>query len=392
MSTCSKQIILIIAYGFFPAKQYGGPPVSVRGFSEQLSDEYDIRIVTRNHDLRNSSRLDGIAEGWNRFKEGYQVLYLSDRDFSLAKCMTIVDEVKPSLIYFQSFFAAQVVIPFLFSGIRRGIPILIASRGEFLEAAIRQKKYKKIPYLWALGILGIKKRCYFQATSMIEADAIKQTFSVDSSRILLLNNFPFIPSVISEKKEMSKAGELRLVFISRIVPHKNLDLALRALEKVKSNVTLYIYGIEENHAYWVGCKKIIARLPQNISVFYMGYKTYDQLAKVMKEYDALILPSKSENYGHTIVEAMHLGVVPIISNRTPWQDLEKNDAGYALDLKEELFADSIEKLANMDETAKLQMSGNAQSFIAREINVDAIKRSYIQTFDYIMNSVGMKNK
>ena len=57
-----KNRILIITEGFFPGKNYGGPPVSVNNFCS-LMEGFECFIVTRDHDLGEKSDIKAYTKG-----------------------------------------------------------------------------------------------------------------------------------------------------------------------------------------------------------------------------------------------------------------------------------------------------------------------------------------
>ncbi len=67
------------------------------------------------------------------------------------------------------------------------------------------------------------------------------------------------------------------------------------------------------------------------------------MRKTLAQHDVLFLPTRSENFGHVIHEALSVGVPVLISDQTPWSDLEANGAGWniALDASSE-FVRAIE--------------------------------------------------
>ena len=49
----------------------------------------------------------------------------------------------------------------------------------------------------------------------------------------------------------------------------------------------------------------------------------EEVQSVLSTQDILVLPTKSENYGHVVFEALSVGCIPIISDRTPWSLVER---------------------------------------------------------------------
>ncbi len=215
--------ILIFMNGFFPGTNYGGPPVSVDNFCS-LMKEYECYIVCLDHDLKDSKRYENILEGWNS-RDNCKVKYLSDSEFGYKAFSLIIEEIKPNLIYLQSLFQSC-VLPVLRLAKKHDIKLLLAPRGELCAGAFSIKKYKKVPYVALVRILGLSKNIYFQSTSEEETLAINDKFKVGKERILEVTNIPSIPKV--GKKENKKiSGSGRFIFLSRISPMKNLLMGIK---------------------------------------------------------------------------------------------------------------------------------------------------------------------
>lgn len=68
-----KTIVIFIG-GYLPGKKYGGPVTSLENFTNQLHDNYDIRIICSDHDFKENDRYKGITDGWNQV--GFATLQL----------------------------------------------------------------------------------------------------------------------------------------------------------------------------------------------------------------------------------------------------------------------------------------------------------------------------
>lgn len=370
--------ILIFMAGFFPGKDYGGPPVSVDNFCSLL-DEYHIYIVTTDHDNNCKARYEGIKTGWNS-RENCKVLYLADKEFKYSNFLGICKIIKPDWIYLQGLFQ-PCIMPILCISKREKIRTLLATRGELCEGAFK-KKAKKLPYIALLKALHLFDGIEFQATSNEEKEAIHYWLKADMNRIHYLQNIPSKTSRGDNYIKHKKTGEVKLIFLSRIVPKKNLHYAVKCLEHIGGSVIFDIYGAIEDNEYWSKCKKAIDRLPSNISVNYRGAIEHNQVMGIFSQYDAFLFPTLSENYGHVIVEALLSGCPVIISTETPWRNLRKNNAGWDIDLSNnKLFEDAINTLLLSDEADMKQYRTSAKAYIAKKLEIEKIKSSYKEVFE-----------
>lgn len=365
--------ILIIMPGFFPGKKYGGPPVSVKNFCNLMSN-YECYIVTRNHDLGDTEPYKGIKSGWNVLSN-VNVLYLSDKKFNIITFKNIISKIKPDVLYLQSLFSINSTLPSLILAKIYRLPVILAPRGELCSGAFK-KKYKKIPYIILLRLLGLFKKAIIQSTSNDESSASMQFLKVPHERVHLLPNIPSINTDFIKDKDKER-GIIKLVFISRIVSKKNLHSALSLLSKVKGEVHFNIYGPIEDSQYWLHCRQIIEELPRNIHVNYCGLVSHDDVGKIFQSHDAFLFPTFSENYGHVIIEAMQNQCIPIISDQTPWTDINEAEAGWAINLNyPDKFVDAINCLVDLEEDGMSEKREKIKAYLEMKIDTVALKDSY----------------
>ena len=75
-----------------------------------------------------------------------------------------------------------------------------------------------------------------------------------------------------------------------------------------------------------------------------------------------VLPTKTENFGHAIYESMACGLPVLISDKTPWHNLEKNKAGFDLSLIEDLFLEKLKYYIFLSPVKRLEWRKSALEF------------------------------
>ena len=148
------------------------------------------------------------------------------------------------------------------------------------------------------------------------------------------------------------SGQLKAVFLSRLSMKKNLDYALTILKSVRARVSFTIYGVLEDPEYWHHCQAIIAALPPNITVDYKGPLPHEKVVESLQAHEVFLFPTRGENFGHVILEALSAGLPVLISDQTPWRGLTDKGIGWDLPLDEPAgFSRRIEELAAVDQDA-----------------------------------------
>ena len=182
--------ILVVMEGFFPGKEFGGPPVSVDNFCSLLK-EYECYIVTHNHDKSDKAEYKEVESCTWVKRDNCSVLYLPDEKYTKSEFKRVINQIDPDLIYLQGLFQ-QCILPCLQLAKKCKKKVLLAPRGELCTGAFK-KKYKKIPYIGLLRLTGVISKVSFQSTSEEETKSI----------IKYLRN----------KKE---CGQGKFIFLSRI--------------------------------------------------------------------------------------------------------------------------------------------------------------------------------
>jgi glycosyltransferase involved in cell wall biosynthesis len=344
-----KKKILCFVKCYLPGYKYGGPIRTISNFVENFGDKFDIKIVCDDRDFLDTKSYKKVQiNGWNKVGKA-QVFYLSLRKLNFNSIKNLLKEFNYDLLYLNSFFTFKYsILPIFLLWIKvlPQLPCIIAPRGEFSSGALKIKKLKKFIFINTVKALGIYKNLYWQASSKFEKRDITNNLGKIPKKIYIAPNL--VSSIVIEKKKIKKKlkGLLKVLFFSRISPMKNLDFFLNVVNKVSSNIQLDIHGIKEDFRYVNQCKKLINKLPKNIKVSFKNKVDHNKIGTIFKNYDLFVLPTRGENFGHVIYEALASGLPAFISDKTPWK--EKNTGGLkVIPLKESLWVTQIEKWSKL---------------------------------------------
>lgn len=384
-TTKNKPTILVITGGYFPGKDFGGIATSRYNFSEAMGDEFDIAIVTRDHDYKTTERYTDIQPGWNTLGKA-RVWYCSDYEFKTETFDKLIEETKPIVIYasgtITSYFSHN---KYAFKSARKHkLPILLTPDGDVCKNAMHMKKLKKLIAVILCRLKRAFRGVWFQATAEEELKNLPKYLGVSKKRITLLPNLPYIfPARTNYHKTPSS---LKVVFSARIHPKKNLHFAIQTVCKMKSQVQMDIYGPMENAEYWKECLQLINNAPKNVKIEYKGRLEADEAKKIAMNYDCYFLPTVSENYGYTIEEALLCGCPTVISlGTTPWDDLH-GVAGFAGDLQDQdAFVSELEKIAKMDDSAYQNYCSHIAEYMENKLAYKKLCNDYKQLIYKVAN-------
>jgi len=330
-----KKILSFIDW-YLPGYKAGG---TIRAFSNMLSflnDEFEFYIVTRSSDYTETIPYPGIEENkWITTDENIHVFYAS-RDFiSYKNWKGIMQEISYDKLYIHGIFSFWFsILPLVINKRNENREVLVAAHGMFGDHAFRVKSLKKNLFLQLIKSTGLYSGVVFHAANQDEAADIRKRVR-RSALIKIANQLPMKKEIVPKEWPCKEKGKLKLAYLGRISPEKNLKFGLEILNVITTGeIILDIWGPVYDESYWHDCEAMIAKLPEGIKVVYKGSLQADKVIDTLQQYHALFLPSRGENFGHAILESMMAGRPVIISDQTPWRNLEDHGAGFDCSLED----------------------------------------------------------
>jgi glycosyltransferase involved in cell wall biosynthesis len=372
---CESRPVIFTLLGYYlPGYKAGGPIRSIANLVAVLGREFCFRIVTSDRDLGDTSAYPGVEpDRWVRVGEA-NVMYLAPGWRGHLKMMALLRSVDSgAVIYLNGFFSRRYSILAVFMkrlGLLQTKCLVVAPRGEFSPGALGIKPIRKLLYITIAKWLSLFRQVVWHASTEFEAANIRRCFpgvrdiSVGSvlqrveqperhnygSVLSVAKDIGLISNPANRRTRQKRPGQLSVVFVSRISPMKNLLLALAVLQGVSGDVSFDIYGPAEDVGYWNQCQKVIGRLPANILVQYKGMVEHARVNEVFAEHDLFLFPTLGENFGHVICEALIAGCPVLLSDQTPWRNLEEAGVGWAIPLGEiGRFQAAVQQCIDADE-------------------------------------------
>lgn len=382
-----KPKIAVFMDWYLPGTKAGGPVRSLFSLVTLLKNYFDFYIITSNKDLGSNKEYSDISPNTLFLKENVYYYYFTDAQLNEETLISLLNEIKPDLIYLNSFWSFRFSINIIRLKNKNLInpPILLAPRGMLSKGALSLKSFKKNIFITAAKLFGWYKNVSFHATNKQEELDIKSHFS--SANITIASNVN--SGTILKNTSTKNSNILNLFFLSRISEVKNLHFALEILKDIPSDIHINydVYGNLEDKEYWNKCLQTIQVLPKNVIVTYKNELAFNEVQQTISKYHCLLLPTLNENFGHSIVESLLSGCPVIISDQTPWNDVEKNNAGYALSLNDKKgFLTAIIEMSKLNQLEFSQKSNAANSYISSKIEVEKSINLYKNLFnEFIKN-------
>ena len=360
----------VVLYDYYvPAYKAGGPIRSLKNFVEYLGQDISIRVICGTRDL-DGTELNVQKDTW--IDSGKAKVY-----YSSPSCRLLPPISEESILFINGIYSIKFN---LFPAIKFKGRKIISVRGMLHPEALMQKRLKKLLYLRMLRLLGVTRNCEFHATSEQEKNFVLNVFG-RRCKVWVASNFPHL--MVGKDVPLKKVGSLKIVSIALISKMKNHLMVMEALMNCKYDIQYEIYGPIKDEEYWSKCQDIIRALPENIKVCYHGSISPVEVEDVLAHSHVMIQPSESENFGHSILEALCSGRPVITSTTTPWNNLRTAKAGININTAEgnKGLTAAIDFFCVMDDVEIRQWSKSARAYSHSSVNVTAIKQQYINMFN-----------
>jgi hypothetical protein len=301
-----------------------------------LEDQFNFCVVTSAYDLQSKDILPGIvSDTWNDIllplsKKHTSVWYAKRFQPGYKLFRRLLLEKKPDVVYFNGIFSYNLfLIPLItIKNLVIKPRIVICPRGMLQRGALADKNFKKKSYLKILKISGLVNKVSWHATNAEEKEDVLKHFSINYG-VVIAKNIPKKPLLKINLPEKAQ-GELRLIYLSLLASKKNLYFLLKVLSRIDEKITLDIYGPIKDKGYWEDCKILIEQMHGKIN--YLGDVLPAEVQNTFEKYDASIILTKGENFGHALYESLSVGRPIITSFFTPWNNLQNLHAGWNLDI------------------------------------------------------------
>lgn len=262
-----------------------------------------------------------------------------------------------------------------------GAPLLLSPRGMLGGAALEFSRRQKRIFWSLLQKRALEAVTCYHATSLLEADDIR-AFGL-SGPISVIPNGVDVPD--SFVQVAAPKGQRTILFLSRVHPKKGLDqllLAWAALEAQFPDWRLRIVGPSElDHVNEM--KALSRRLGTERVVFedpvYGATKSEAYYAA-----DIFVLPTRHENFGMVVAEALAHGTPVICTKGAPWQGLQTEECGWWIDYGVEPLATALRDAMGTPPKLLSEMGRRGRNWMMREFSWDSVAQQMAKTYSWCL--------
>jgi glycosyltransferase involved in cell wall biosynthesis len=316
----------------FPPKHLGGLEIAAYNIARHLAERHEVHIVTALDEcLPKKELMDGFSV--HRFRTSTLPILRTISYY--IKSFFVVKSIDPDIVHIQTVFLSLsgLLIKKLLHK-----PYIIYARGSdvylrrWLEDLISKPILKN-----ADAVITLTEDMKSSVRKTCDRDILVIPNGINLSKFENLSK-SFIRS------EFGIEDEKIILFVGSLRPVKGVEYLIEAMSfLINKNTKLLLVGDGEK-------RRSLESLAKNFSlsnnVVFVGKVANDAIPKYMAAADILVLPSLSEGFPNTLLEAMASGLPIIATNITGIHEIVKDgENGFLVEPKNpEDIADRITKL------------------------------------------------
>lgn len=176
------------------------------------------------------------------------------------------------------------------------------------------RNYIQMESLNLFGFKGLLRKVKYRLLSIKYNELISGIFTqggrkqLESLGFKKVYDFAYFLDIENNTNEHLNS-ETRYIYLGALSKRKRILDLVSSIPSM-SHIYLDLYGAELD----VSIKQIMDESKNKKNIRYLGVKKNDEIKDILKNYDYLILPSKSEGWGAVVSEALLCGVGVIVSD------------------------------------------------------------------------------
>jgi glycosyltransferase involved in cell wall biosynthesis len=232
-----------------------------------------------------------------------------------------------------------------------GVPYIVRPLGTLDPWSMRQRPARKRIFWSLAGKKMLQGSAAVHYTAAGEKTATEEYLGINHGKVIALGVEVNGSSPVKKVAEHFPAlkGHKYVLFLSRLDPKKNVEILIDAFKSVEDDAWRLVIAGDGPREYVSTLKQ---RTGGSERIIFAGWVEGEQKEALLREAALFVLPSRHENFGLSVMEAMARGVPVVVSPHVNLaREIEAADAGWVVN-RDEFGAGLAAVLADETELAR----------------------------------------
>jgi glycosyltransferase involved in cell wall biosynthesis len=276
------------------------------------------------------------------------------------------------------------------AAVRLGLPLVISPRGMLDAWSLERGSLRKGLASRAYERRNLQTARIFHATSDMEADAIRnhglaQPVAVVPNGVEVPNEKGQVARGPLESRFPELRGRRWLLFMGRLHAKKGLDLLLDAWGRLHRNVRdwhMVICGPDLD-GLRSELERRIAGDALAASITLTGMLEGAEKESALANADLFVLPTRSENFGNAVAEALAHGTPVVTTTAAPWSDLVTHRCGWWVPPEAAAIEAALRAAMDLPRDHLAAMGARGRQIMVERYGWDAIATQMARVYAWI---------
>lgn len=305
-------------------------------------------------------------------------------NFSLInRLITLFKELKPDVIHASG---SEANFHGLIAGRIARIPVRIGEEVGFPQHDWKWRMIFRFTYRFAHKVIGISEAVKGRIVELDEIANDKVVVVYNPVALEAGRGELFRDRTWDLKQIPRNNNSFVFVTTGRLVQIKNLDLLIRVfshlvLDNPDRKLELWMVGDgPEKENLLAAIRKV--KLVNNVMLH--GYQ--ENVFQILNQADAFILPSFSEGFSISLVEAMYSGLPCIATKIGGPSEIINSETGYLIDPNDSTdILDNMQNVIDLSENERLEMGRRAKEDVEKRFSVEKYVKDLINCYQTSLN-------
>jgi glycosyltransferase involved in cell wall biosynthesis len=270
------------------------------------------------------------------------------------------------------------------AGARHKVPVVQSPRGALSPYAFARGSMTKRIFWPLFQKRALERASCFHATAQSEADDIRG-WGFRQPITLIPNGIDLPdPAILSTERKRT------LLYLGRLHPVKGIPDLLEAWRRIADRFPSWdvkIAGDDAGYYGKTGYRAELEALSGKLGcprVQFVGEVNGAAKFRLMSEALLFILPSRSENFGIAVAEALAAGTASIVTHGAPWGGLDAEGAGWWVGQSVDEITAGLERAMSLSDGELVAMGSRGRSWMHRDFSWGSIGERMTATYRWLL--------
>lgn len=271
-------------------------------------------------------------------------------------------------------------------------PLVVSPRGMLGSWALGRSAVKK-KLLWYFRESGnLRSAAAFHATSAAESDDIRRAGFRQPVAVLpngvALSDAPSRSRAWLDEAQPAFHGKRLALFLSRLHPKKGVEELLTEWARLDASLRagwqLIVAGPDLT-GYRAVLEKRRRQDPHPEEITFTGEVGGEFKQALLQHAEFLVLPTKEENFGIVVAEALAAGTPVITTRAAPWEALEIHRCGWWIPGTPESLRQALAAAMSSPPGELRAWGARGRDYVARELDWSMIAKRMVLFYDWLVS-------